>query len=248
MIGFPQRFYGPSLLRRGNIQMVDQYTVEQGIRSHYRRTYEGKAEKVLPWRTKFSRGLFAGGIFTLIGGGLGMAAAGVMAFFSLPFVLPVLIGSAALIPVGALGFPSSKKLYRRIERTGGELMEADITNLTLVKSYVTDVLPGKTMALQSEREREVKSYEGRLKKMDEQDGFLKDHRRAALLIIRRGMDLLERNVAASQKELDFFQKEAEETLGADFTATARKQRPPTGAGPIAVNAGGPGPAPLKNTN
>ena len=222
--------------------MANQFTVRDEIRAHYRGTYEGKAEKLMPWRNKLSRRLHKGGIFSMISGPLGMIAAGVMACFSAPFVLPVLIGGAALFGLGLMGYKSSNKLYRRIEKAGGELMEADITNLTLVKSYVKNVLPEKTTALQSDRDAAVKSHDEKLTEMAEQSKYLGDSRRAALLILRDGMSLLEQQVEASRKEVDFFRGEAQ-ALGVEF-ASAVLRPTPAGAVPAAAPVAIPNPPKL----
>lgn len=213
--------------------MASESTVMNEIRTHYRSAYEEKAEKLLPWRNKICRGLHKGGTFSMIGGALSMVSAGAMACFSAPFVLPVLIGGGALFYLGLLGRRSGNKLYARIPETGMELLEQDITNLKLVKSYVKDALPEKTTALQRGREEAVKAHDRNLKGMAEHSEHLKDSRRAALLIIRKGMDLLEQQFEASRQEVDFFRNEAQ-TLGVEFAAAV--QKPHTAdAAPVAAN-------------
>ena len=212
--------------------MATQYTVKDEIRAHFRGTYEGKAQTLLPWRNTITRGLRKGGIFSMVSGPLGLMAAGVMAIASAPFVLPVLIGGGALFGLGFLGYKSSKKLYERIRKTGDELLEQDIANLKLVKSYVKDVLPEKTKSLQRARDEEAQAYTKGLAGRASQSEYLQDSRRAALLIIRDGMNLLEQQVEASRKEVDFFRNEAQ-TLGVEFASAL--QQPPAGASPVATS-------------
>jgi hypothetical protein len=213
--------------------MADQYTLEQEIRSYYRDAYQKDAEKRLPWRTKFSKALLKGGVAGIFGGFVGMAAAGVMACLSAPVVLPVLIGSAGLIPSGVLGFLSSKKLYRRIEKIGEQMMTQDIASLKLVKSYVRQVFVEKTTLLRGERDSAVKAHDIKLKELDRQNVLLTENRKTALVIISNGMDQLERQIDASRREVDFFRKEAE-TLGVEFASAAQQPVAGAAAAPIAI--------------
>jgi hypothetical protein len=76
--------------------MANENTVKEAIRARYRSTYEWNAKNLMPRRNKISRGLYAGGIFSMIGGALGVVAGGILASLSLPFVLPALIGGGAV--------------------------------------------------------------------------------------------------------------------------------------------------------
>jgi hypothetical protein len=98
-------------------------------------------------------------------------------------------------------------LYARIPEFGNELMEQDIANLKLVKSYVKEALPSGTAALQNERDTAIRTHEEKLRDIDRRSESLKDCRQAALVMIRKGMELLEQQAEASRKEVDFFRTE-----------------------------------------
>lgn len=217
--------------------MLNEYQIRADIRSEYIGEYAERERGKAPRLSKLGRGMDVGGIMTFgfgaVGATLGMIAAW---GFAVPYAMVAVAAGSVLGALGAAAFSAGSAIDRHFTKKAEPVLEADISSFKLVKSYIRDKLAKQQEDFDRSRTGKEAAYRNALAMQDKKEANFAAKRKAALKILAGGLDVLDQQNDAAEKDLEFFRKQAEQALGPDFAASA--PRPPVAEMPPAFQARG----------
>lgn len=209
------------------------WEIRNEIQKEYGDAYIAMARQQNPELERKRRRQADGGAFGMLAGVFGLALGAAGLFYGLPFALYVAASGVATGVAGVAIRSVSRKTEKVIQNLGARLLQEDIDNFKLVKSYFKDVLGREKEALDVKRKELAETQRYYVELLDRNQAMLNEKRAGALKIIAEGLNELEAQVRISRDDNSRFRRETEEALGEEFKAAAQKPAPQAAAGAAA---------------
>lgn len=190
--------------------------IKRNIRDYYRKSYVQQARKQNPVLKQAEEWL--GGVGLTLGV---LGVVGLVASFIMSAGWPFWAGAAALLLTGIGTGTGADRVGETIDKAAVPLLEADMTNFKLVRSYIKDVLGNEQKGLDNQRKAADEHHVGTHRDIDQKQAALDEKRKAALKLVTQGLDALEGQARDAARDVELFRQEAGQDLGPEFASAVK---------------------------